>query len=338
VISSIYNLSKREIINIVVTNGFKRFQGEQLFEFIYRNKVKSLDECFNVKKEVRDLFVDFSFDSLVLVKEQRTKDNKTIKLLYKLLDDNLVETVIMRHTYGLSICISTQVGCNMGCVFCASGKLKKIRDLTTAEMILQFMNSASYLNERIDYCVVMGIGEPFDNFNSLCDFLYTLNDSRGLGLGARHITVSTCGIPDKIIRFKDLGIQVNLAISLHAATDSKRNTLMPINKAYPLKTLFIAIDSYLEVGRRVTIEYILLRDVNDTDIDAANLIKLLRGKNVYVNLIPYNPNGSPFIKPSLDSQNHFAQTLIDGGLDVTLRRELGDEIDAACGQLRGNNL
>ena len=334
---SIYSLTKENFEQLSIENGYKRFHGEQLFSFLYRNKATSLEECFNVKKEFLELFKDYSFKGLDVVKIQKSAD-KTMKFLFKLEDGNLIETVLMPQSYGLSICITSQVGCNMGCSFCASGKLKKIRDLEVSEMVLQLMEIEKYINTRISYVVVMGIGEPFDNYDNLVKFLYIINDAKGIALGARHISVSTCGIPDKIIAFSKIDLQVNLAISLHAPNDELRTKLMPINKAYNIQTLMTAIDEYLINGRRITIEYVLLKGVNDTPKQATELITLLRHRNVYINLIPYNDINLGFTKPSRDEQKAFYTILRNSGLNVTLRKEMGADIEAACGQLRGNHL
>jgi 23S rRNA (adenine2503-C2)-methyltransferase len=336
-VSNIYDLTRKEFQNIVTQNGLNKFQGDQIFSFIYRNKVRKLEECFNVNKKALSLFNDYDFETLNIDKVEKDSLGN-IKFLFRLKDNNLIESVVMNQSYGKSICITTQVGCNMGCKFCASGKLKKIRDLTPGEMVLQVIKAEEYLNDKLSYVVCMGIGEPFDNYLNLTKFLYIINDPKGISLGARHITVSTCGIPSKIIEFADLDLQVNLAISLHATTNPLRTSIMPINKVYNLDELFKAISIYLTKGRRVTIEYILLKGVNDRETDANRLLGLLKHLDCYVNLIPYNDADTTFQKPNHDEQMRFYKYLRDAGLNVTLRKEMGSNISAACGQLRGNNL
>ena len=246
----------------------------------------------------------------------------------------------MTHDYGYSVCVTTQVGCNMGCQFCASGMKKKLRDLETFEIILQILMVEELTNLKVSHVVVMGIGEPFDNYKNVTKFLEIINYPLGLEIGARHITVSTCGLVEKIYEYSDFPLQVNLAISLHAPNNEARNQIMPINKAYPIEKLVEAIKYYIDkTNRRVTIEYILLRDLNDTIKHANELADLLHGLNVYINLIPYNEvKEKPFKRSTPEAMHAFFDQLKKRRLNVTLRKEQGSDIDAACGQLRSKHI
>jgi len=272
----------------------------------------------------------------------------TIKFLFEMQDGNLIETVLMRFKYGLSVCVTTQVGCNIGCSFCASGLLKKSRDLDAGEIVGQIMKVQEHLDqvkkdERVSHIVVMGIGEPFDNYKNLMNFLRTVNDQKGLAIGARHITVSTSGLAKKIKDFANENIQVNLAVSLHAPNDELRSQIMIINKAFPIEKVMESVDYYLEkTNRRITFEYILLKDVNDHVEEAQQLAKLLENKRhlSYVNLIPYNPvdEHSQYQRSSEESISAFFQTLKKHGINCGVRVEQGSDIDAACGQLRSKQI
>jgi 23S rRNA (adenine2503-C2)-methyltransferase len=244
----------------------------------------------------------------------------------------------MKHDYGNSLCISTQVGCNMGCTFCESGRLKKVRNLEVSEMILQILQVEADLNIRVSHIVVMGIGEPFDNFDNLIKFLNIVKDPKAIEIGARHITVSTCGIIPKIKEFMELEDQVNLAISLHASNDKLRSELMPINKVYPLRDLISVIKDYIKkTNRRVTFEYVMLKGINDQTVNAIELSKLLKGVHSYVNLIPYNETSHiSYEKSNKDNILAFYDTLKKNNINVTIRKEFGSKVMAACGQLRSN--
>ena len=277
---------------------------------------------------------NFNFDYIEIVTAQ--KSDSTNKYLFKLNDGNFIEAVLMKHDYGLSVCVSSQVGCNMGCAFCESGRLKKVRNLESFEIIEQILLISEDINERISSIVIMGIGEPFDNYDNIINFIKIVNNPFGLAIGARHITVSTCGIIPKIKEFMNLDLQVNLAISLHAPTNVLRSKIMPINNAYPLDDLVNTLKEYIsKTNRRVTIEYVMLNNVNDSIKDAEELSKLLKGMNVYVNLIPYNETSHiDFKKSSKDTILKFYDSLKKNKINVTIRREFGGNIDAACGQLR----
>ena len=336
--SNIYNYTRKKLEETLVSLGEKSFRATQIFEWVYRKNVKSFDEMSNIKKEtIEKLKEKFEISTLKIEKEQISVDG-TRKYLFELSDGNFVETVLMSHDYGLSVCVSTQVGCNMGCAFCASGLNKKQRNLEVYEMVLQIQMINEILskeNKRVSHVVVMGIGEPFDNYENLLDFLRIINDAKGLEIGSRHITVSTCGIVPKIIEYSDFELQVNLAISLHFSNDEKRSKYMLINRAYNISQLMDSIKYYYnKTNRRITFEYILLKDINDSPEDAKELVRLLKGINCYVNLIPMNSTINQFTRSTQEKMNAFYNVLIKNNINVTLRREQGHDIDAACGQLR----
>lgn len=332
---SIYGMTMEKLEEYFLSIGEKKFKAIQIYEWLYQKRIKSFDEITNIKKTVIDkLKEDFTIDRLNTLKVER--DVEVNKYLFALDDGERVESVLMRHDYGTSLCISSQVGCNMGCKFCESGRLKKVRNLESSEMILQILQVEEDIHERISHVVIMGIGEPFDNYDNFVDFIKIVNNPKGIALGSRHITVSTCGIIPKIKEFSNLPFQVNLAISLHASNDELRSSIMPINKAYPLKDLIKAIKSYIaKTNRRVTFEYIMLDDINDKSENAIELCELLKGMNCYINLIPYNETNNIGYKRSKKSTIlKFYDIIKSRGLNVTIRKEFGSKISAACGQLR----
>ena len=332
---NIYGFTLEELENYFVEIGSKKFHRKQLFSWLYEKRIESLDSVTDIKKEVLEILRNnLSLDRLKIVDVQ--KDVDVNKYLFELSDGEHIEAVLMRHDYGNSICVSSQVGCNMGCKFCESGRRKKVRNLEAYEMVLQILMIEKELGERISHVVVMGIGEPFDNYDNLVKFFKIINDPKGLAIGARHITVSTCGIVPKILEFSELDLQINLAISLHAPNNEIRNKIMPINKAYPLEVLIPALKTYLDrTNRRVTFEYILLSGINDREEDALELAKLAKGINCYINLIPYNEtNNIDFKRSSTIQIMKFYDILKKNNVNVTIRREFGSKISAACGQLR----
>lgn len=334
---SIYDLTIYELTDYFINNNDKKYYATELFSWLYdKNKrITSFDEATNLKKETREkLKNDFVISNIEIVTVERAKDVR--KYLFKLNDNEHIEAVLMNHDYGNSLCISSQVGCNMGCKFCESGRRKKVRNLTTGEMVEQILKVEDESNLRISHVVIMGIGEPFDNYDNICNFIKIINHSKGLNIGARHITVSTCGLVPKILDFANFPYQVNLAISLHAPNDELRKEIMPIAKAYPLKDLMNAIKIYLEkTNRRVTFEYIMLNGVNDSIDNALELANLLKGINAYVNLIPYNETEALQFKRSNPlTIAKFYDILKKNNITVTIRREFGGTISAACGQLR----
>jgi 23S rRNA (adenine2503-C2)-methyltransferase len=336
----IYDLGFDELKEFLVSNGQKKYRAEQIWHWLYKQKVSSFSEMANLPSDLIELLdKNFKIQGLELVLKHTSTDG-TMKCLYSLHDGHLIESVLMKHHYGNSICVTTQVGCNIGCSFCASGLLKKKRDLTAGEIISQIIETEKLLGERIAYVVVMGIGEPFDNYDRLIRFLTTINHPKGLAIGARHITVSTSGIVPKIKEYAHFPLQVNLAISLHAPNNTIRTKLMKINQAFPVEEVIGAIKYYLSVAnRRVTIEYILIDDLNDTQEVALELVKVLRGLNVYVNLIPYNEViEAPYKRSKSETMVAFYDTLKKNNIQVTLRKEQGHDINAACGQLRSQHL
>ncbi len=336
--TSIFNVTKEELESYFIDKGEKKFKATQVFEWIYRKEVYNFDEMSNLKKDTIEMLKnDFYFDELKLVTKQ--EDELVKKYLFELNDGHRIESVLMKHDYGNSICISSQIGCNMGCKFCQSGRLKKIRNLTASEMVLQVLTVQKDINERISHVVIMGIGEPFDNYDNFMNFIRIVNDPYGLAIGQRHITVSTSGLVKKIYEFADEETGVNLAISLHASTNEKRNNIMPINKAYNISEIIKAVKYYIDkTNRRVTFEYILLKDINDTKLDALNLCKLLKGINCYVNLIPYNETeNTEFKRSNYDSISNFYDILKKNRINATIRKEFGSNVSAACGQLRAEN-
>ena len=341
--NSIYNYTLDELGNYFISIGDKKFRAIQIFEWLYRNRVNSFDEMTNLsKKVIEHLKENFKMELLTLERLQVSSDG-TRKYLFKLSDGHFIESVLMRHNYGNSICVTSEVGCNMGCAFCASGELGCVRRLTLEEMVLQVLTVQKDLDKeetRITNVVVMGIGEPFDNYEVLLKFLTVINYAKGLEIGARHITVSTCGIVPKIKEFAEFPLQINLALSLHAPNNELRNSLMKINKAYPLEEVMDAIKYYYsKTGRRITFEYILLKGINDSQEHANQLAKLIKGTFSYVNLIPYNSvDEKGFKRTSREEILSFQDKLKKLGVNVTVRKEFGTDIDAACGQLRAKKL
>ena len=332
---NIYGLTLEDLEEYFLSIGSKKFHALQLFSWLYEKRIESYEEVTNIKKEILDdLSLKYSIDRLKIVDVQNDVD--VSKYLFELSDKEHIEAVLMRHDYGNSICISSQVGCNMGCRFCESGRRKKVRNLEVYEMVLQILMIEKLLGERISHVVVMGIGEPFDNYDNLLKFFKIINHAKGLAIGARHITVSTCGLVPKILEFSDFPLQINLAISLHAPNNEIRNKIMPINKVYNLEELIPAIKKYLEkTNRRVTFEYILLKDINDTKECAEELSRLVKGINCYINLIPYNEtNNIDFKRTNTIQIMKFYDILKKNNVSVTIRREFGGNISAACGQLR----
>ncbi|MGI6329809.1 MAG: 23S rRNA (adenine(2503)-C(2))-methyltransferase RlmN [Bacilli bacterium] len=332
---NIYNFTRNDLELFLEKAGEKKFRSLQLFDWLYKKKVVSFEEMINIKKESINKFKNlFTFKQIKILKKE--EDLKVKKYLLELEDKHQIEAVLMLHDYGNSLCISTQIGCQMGCLFCASGTLKKIRNLEVGEMISQVLEVERDFKERISHIVIMGIGEPFDNYDKVMKFIEIINDHKGLNIGARHITLSTCGIVPGIKKFSQEERQVNLAVSLHASTDELRNKLMPINKVYPLSLLISSLQDYIKITkRRVTFEYILLKEVNDNKEDALNLCKLIKGMNCYVNLIPYNETSHSSLRKSKKmKRDNFYDILKKHNINVTIRKEYGKNISAACGQLR----
>ncbi len=331
-----YNFTITHLKDYMLANGFKAYNGDQLYKWIYEQHVFDFDLMTNVSKDLR-LFLkeNMVIRDLEIANKQVAVDS-TVKYLLKLDDGHLIETVLMNHDYGKSVCVTSQVGCNMGCTFCASGLIKRQRNLEVHELVRQITTVENDMGVKVTNIVVMGTGEPFDNYDNVMDFIRVINYKHGLQIGSRHISVSTCGIVPKIYEYAKETIKCNLAISLHAPNDELRSKLMPINKAYPLHDIIAACNEYYRLTkRRITFEYILLDGVNDDLRYADELSDLIRGMNAYVNLIPYNPvNEFRYKKTDPEKASKFYLQLIKRGINATLRKEHGSDIDAACGQLR----
>lgn len=334
---SIYGMTVEMLENYFISINDKKFRAIQVYEALYKKRVKDIDDAPNIPTNIKSkIKEDFDTSFITIISKQESSDVN--KYLFKLKDGNTVEAVLMRHDYGTSICISSQVGCNMGCKFCESGRLKKVRNLDASEMVMQILLVMEDIGDRITHIVIMGIGEPFDNYDNVMNFVRIINHPKGIGIGSRHITISTCGIVPKIYEFMKEDGQVNLAISLHAPNNSTRDNIMPINRVYRIEDVMEAIMVYIEkTNRRVTFEYILLKGLNDSAENAKELAKLIRGMNAYVNLIPYNETENlDFKRSSKDSIMRFYDILKKEKISVTIRKEFGGNIDAACGQLRAN--
>lgn len=326
-------MSLEDLENYFIKNNEKKFKAKQVYDWLYKKRISSFDQMTNIKKDIIILLnKDFNLNRPKIIQKQIGKDVK--KYLFNLSDNSKVEAVLMNHDYGTSLCISSEVGCNMNCAFCESGRRKKKRNLDASEMVGQILEIEKEENIRISHVVIMGIGEPFDNYDNVLKFINIINSDYGISIGARHITVSTCGIVPKIYEFADQKLQVNLAISLHAPNDELRSKLMPINKAYPLKDLIKACKYYInKTNRRLTFEYILLDNINDHEKEAIELSQLIKGMNAYVNLIPYNETSHIEYKRSKNIMK-FYDILKKNKINCTIRREFGGEVSAACGQLR----
>lgn len=333
-----YNLDalKKEMESI----NEKPFRAEQIFKWIYIEKVKNFDEMTNLSLELRNkLKENYDICNFTIEKKLESKDG-TKKYLFGLSDGNAIESVLMEYKYGKSICVSSQIGCKMGCKFCASTGIPFMRNLTSGEIVEQIIAIEQDTNSKISNVVFMGIGEPMDNFENVMNAIEILNNTKGLNIGARHISVSTSGVVPKIYEFADRNMQCTLSISLHSANNEIRSSMMPVNNAYNIEELMKACKYYInKTNRRISFEYALAKDNNDNLEDAKQLVKLLQGMLCHVNLIPINKieNGN-YSKSSLENIMKFRDYLNDHGIVATIRRELGSDIDAACGQLRRKSL
>ncbi len=338
---NLFGMEMKKLEEQMLLEGQKKYRATQLYLWLYEKKATSFDEMSDISLKFREVLKEKYTLDLPSIYTKQVSSDGTIKLLLELNDGMKVETVLMRYSYGNAICVSSQVGCNMGCSFCSSGLLGKQRNLTADEMVGQVMVMNSLLREenrggRVTHIVVMGTGEPMDNYDNVMDFIRIVNNQKGLAIGARHITISTCGLPDGIRKYANEGLQTNLAISLHAPNNELRNKLMKINKAYPLEVLMPAVREYEQISnRRVTYEYLLLEGINDTTECADQLVNLIKGTMGYVNLIPYNETKLCDYKRSSNNRVHaFLDYLSKHGVTATIRKEFGSDIDAACGQLR----
>ncbi len=334
---NIYGITFEELEKYFLDKNDKKFKAVQVFDWVYKKRINSFDEMRNISKDtINDMMNNFYFQKLEIIRKQ--EDIDVAKYLFKLSDNELVEAVVMYHDYGTSICISTQVGCNIGCKFCESGRLKKVRNLEVYEMVSQILMVEEDIDKRLSHIVLMGIGEPFDNYDNVIKFIDIVNSGKGIDIGSRHITVSTCGIVPKIIEFSNYDKQVNLAISLHAPTNEIRDKIMNINKVYKIEDIIESIKYYIsKTNRRVTFEYIMLDGINDSSECAVSLSKLLKGINCYVNIIPYNETSHiEYKKSNKEKLMNFYDILKKNNIGVTIRREFGSKVNAACGQLRSH--
>lgn len=333
-----YNLDelKEEFIKI----GEKSYRAEQVFKWLYQEEVTSFDDMTNLSLELREkLKKEFTLNNFKILKKQESVDG-TKKYLFDVLDGNAIETVLMEYHHGKTICVSSQIGCKMGCKFCASTGIKFIRNLTSGEIVEQILAVQRDEKTKISNIVFMGIGEPLDNYDNVLKAINILNNPKGLNIGARHISISTSGIVSKIYELADRDYQFTLSISLHATNDEKRSKMMPINNKYNIEELMKACKYYIKkTNKRISFEYALAKDNNDNLEDAKELVKLLKGMLCHVNLIPINKieNGQ-YIKSTNENIIKFRDYLNANGITATIRRELGSDIDAACGQLRRKNL
>ena len=329
-----------ELMEEMISVGEKPFRATQIWEWLYKENVSSFDEMTNLSMELREkLKSNYEIGTYKIIRKLESKDG-TKKFLFDILDGNAIETVLMDYKFGKSICVSTQVGCKMGCKFCASTGIDFVRSLSSGEIVEQILAVQREENVKVNNVVYMGIGEPLDNYDNVVKSLKILNDPKGLNIGARHISISTSGLVPKIKQLADEQLQCTLSISLHATTNEKRNEMMPVNKAYPIEELIDACKYYIEkTGRRISFEYALAKDNNDNLEDAKRLVKLLKGMIAHVNLIPINKieNGK-YTKSTNENILKFRDYLNENGIVATVRRELGSDIDAACGQLRRKNL
>ena len=334
-----YDFTQEELENYLIENGFKKYNATQIIEWVYEKKITDFNLMTNLSKKLISFCNEnIKFEELSVVKVE--KSPLANKYLLELSDHNKIECVLMNHDYGYSLCVSSQVGCNMGCSFCESGRLKKVRDLRLSELVSQVLCVSKYENIRIDSIVIMGIGEPFDNFENIKRFIKVVTNNKMINIGQRHLTISTCGLVPKIYEFADLETGVNLAVSLHAPNNEIRDKIMKVNHAYKIEKVMEALDYYIKkTNRRVTIEYIMLEGINDSDKCAYELASLVKGKLMYVNLIPYNETSNFTMKRSNDFKiKSFYDILKTNNVKVTIRKEMGGNLSAACGQLRANNM
>ena len=329
-----YNLEelKEELVSI----GEKKYRAEQIFKWIYVDKVKEFDEMTNLSLDLREkLKQNYTMCNFNILKKQESSDG-TKKYLFDVLDGNAIETVLMQYHHGKTICVSSQIGCKMGCKFCASTGIQFVRSLSCGEIVEQILAVEQDIGDKISNIVFMGIGEPFDNYDNVMKAIKIINNQKGLNIGARHISISTSGLVPMIYKFADEELQCTLSISLHATNDEKRSSMMPVNNRYNIKELMEACKYYIaKTNKRISFEYALAKDNNDNLEDAKELVKLLHGMLAHVNLIPINKieNGK-FVKSTDNNIIRFRDYLNAHGIVATIRRELGSDIEAACGQLR----
>jgi len=332
----ILSLKPEELESILVENGEKKFRAKQIFQWLHVKRVFDFEEMTDISVQLRRKLSDiFCIKGLFTAKRLESSIDNTVKYLYRLSDGNYVETVLMKYSYGYSICVSTQVGCKMGCRFCASAIAGFVRNLEPSEILMQIYETEKDSGIRVSGVVLMGIGEPLDNYDNVLRFMELLSHKSGNNFSLRHLSLSTCGIVPKIYELAELRLGLTLSVSLHCADNDKRSEIMPVNKTYNMNTLIEACRHYIEkTGRRVTFEYAVIDDVNSSDADADRLAALLRGMNCHVNLIPVNKVKERSYRTARAGVEEFAKRLGRRGINATVRRTLGSDIEAACGQLR----
>ncbi len=331
------SLNLKELEEFLLSLGEKKFRAKQIYEWMHIHHVTSFDEMTNLSKNLRETLKEKA-DLIVLEEElvQISKIDGTRKYLFALADGNMIESVLMKYKHGNSVCVSSQVGCRMGCRFCASTLDGLVRNLTPSEILEQIYRIQESIGERVSNVVVMGSGEPMDNYDNIVKFIELLTDEHGLHISQRNLTVSTCGLVPRMKQLADLKLQITLALSLHASSQEKRKELMPVANSYELSEVLDACRYYFDkTGRRITFEYSLVGGVNDTDEDAERRVKLVSGMNCHINLIPVNPiKERDYVQSDHEEILKFKNKLEKNGINVTIRREMGRDIDGACGQLR----
>lgn len=332
----ILSLGLRELQDEMVKIGEKKFRAKQIFQWLHVKRVFDFDKMTDLSVQLRARLKEiFCINGLFVQKRLESSIDNTVKYLYRLSDGNFVETVLMEYSYGFSLCVSTQVGCKMGCRFCASAIAGFVRDLASSEILMQIYETEKNSNVKISGLVLMGIGEPLDNYDNVLKFLELLSSKDGNNFSLRHVSLSTCGIVPKIYELAKLKLGLTLCISLHSSENSARSEIMPVNRAYNIQELLEACRHYIaETGRRITFEYAVIDDVNSSDADADRLSDLLRGINCHVNLIPVNKVKERNYSTAANAVSAFAARLEKRGINATVRRTLGSDIEAACGQLR----
>ena len=339
-LADIKSMTLSELTEFITENGFERFRANQVYGWLNKN-VSSFDEMRNISSKLRDFLKTSCYISVANIEKKLvSRYDKTVKYLFSFNDGECVESVVMKYKHGYSICISTQVGCKMGCTFCATGKSGYSRDLTPSEMLNQIESAWRDLNIRISNIVLMGMGEPLDNYDNVVKFLYLVSSGDGLNIGMRHITLSTCGIVPRIYDLAQLRLGITVSVSLHAPNDEIRRKTMPIARRYSMDELLRACRDYFKkTGRRITFEYSMISGVNDSDANAEELAQRLAGMNCHVNLIPVNTvDGTGYTKSDINRQQSFINILAAKNIAATVRRTLGSDINASCGQLKRNYL
>lgn len=332
----ISSFKKEQLETEIKALGVPSYRAKQIYKWLHSKQADSFEKMTDLPKTLISLLNEkYSIETVSIERKQQSKDG-TIKYLFKLYDDNCIETVLMRYSYGNTVCVSTQVGCRMGCKFCASTKAGLVRNLSAGEIAAQIYAVTKDVNERVSHIVLMGIGEPLDNYDSVLSFLNIISSDDGINIGMRNISLSTCGIVPQINKLKELKLGLTLSISLHAPTNVLRSGMMPVNDAYSIEQLMVACREYQHfTKRRISFEYSLVKNVNDTDECARQLAKLIDKMGAHVNLIPINPvDGSPYTASDAQNVNRFKNQLENLGVNATVRRRLGTDISAACGQLR----